>query len=130
MTSGLAILTGCPGGLETGYSASSRPDIRTTPPMRPRRRSIASVPSSGPAAPLNRLRQIAPDVDLVEGDIRDPRAAKHLCGGADGATVFHLVDKADPRTWTWAGASGFSRMGVAPAGVSEAWESTLSAACL
>lgn len=92
MTSGLAILTGVPGWLGNrllGVLQAGHPHYPADAPTLAFDRVRSLV---WPGAPLNRLRQIAPDVDLAEGDIRDPRAAKHLCGGADGATVFHLVE--------------------------------------
>jgi nucleoside-diphosphate-sugar epimerase len=32
-----------------------------------------------------------PDLEVVEGDIRDPGAVGRFCAGAEGATVFHLA---------------------------------------
>ena len=49
-----------------------------------------------PGVPLGRLRQIAPDAELVEGDIRDPNAVRSLCRGATGATIFHLAGVIHP----------------------------------
>jgi nucleoside-diphosphate-sugar epimerase len=41
--------------------------------------------------PLDRLKAIAPDAEIVEGDIRDPAAVGRFAAGAEGATVFHLA---------------------------------------
>ena len=38
-----------------------------------------------------------PDVELVEGDVRDPAAVGRLFAGAEGATVFHLAGVIHPR---------------------------------
>jgi nucleoside-diphosphate-sugar epimerase len=38
-----------------------------------------------------------PDVELVEGDIRDPAAVGRLCAGAEGATAFHLAGIIHPK---------------------------------
>lgn len=38
-----------------------------------------------------------PDVELVEGDVRDPGAVGRLFAGAEGATVFHLAGVIHPR---------------------------------
>ena len=37
------------------------------------------------------MRAIAPDAEVVEGDIREPAAVGRFLAGADGATVFHLA---------------------------------------
>ena len=49
-----------------------------------------------PGADTTRLREIAPEAELVEGDIRDPEAARALCRGMDGATLFHLAGVIHP----------------------------------
>jgi nucleoside-diphosphate-sugar epimerase len=38
-----------------------------------------------------------PNLELVEGDIRDPAAVGRLCAGAEGATVFHLAGIIHPK---------------------------------
>ena len=44
-----------------------------------------------PGTETEAIRARYPDVEVVEGDIRDPAAAGRLCAGAAGATVFHLA---------------------------------------
>jgi nucleoside-diphosphate-sugar epimerase len=44
-----------------------------------------------PGAATDALRRRFPDLELVEGDIRDPVAVGRLCAGAADATVFHLA---------------------------------------
>lgn len=38
-----------------------------------------------------------PEVEFVEGDIRDPSAVGRLCAGAGGATVFHMAGVIHPK---------------------------------
>ena len=49
-----------------------------------------------PGADTTRLKEIAPGVELVEGDIRDPATVGRLCAGAEGATAFHLAGVIHP----------------------------------
>jgi nucleoside-diphosphate-sugar epimerase len=42
-------------------------------------------------------RRRHPDVEIVEGDVRDPAAAGRLCAGAEGATLFHLAGIIHPK---------------------------------
>ena len=44
-----------------------------------------------PGVALDRLRAIAPDAEVVEGDVRDPAAVGRFVAGAEDATVFHLA---------------------------------------
>jgi nucleoside-diphosphate-sugar epimerase len=50
-----------------------------------------------PGADVDRLRELAPDAELVEGDVRDPAAVGRFLTGAEGATVFHLAGVIHPR---------------------------------
>jgi nucleoside-diphosphate-sugar epimerase len=50
-----------------------------------------------PGTPPDAVRGRYPDVEVVEGDIRDPGAVGRLCAGAGGATVFHLAGIIHPR---------------------------------
>jgi nucleoside-diphosphate-sugar epimerase len=50
-----------------------------------------------PGAPVERLRELVPDVELVPGDIRDPAAVGRWAAGAEGADVFHLAGIIHPR---------------------------------
>lgn len=50
-----------------------------------------------PGAPLERLKAIAPDAEIVEGDIRDAAAVGRFAAGAEGATVFHLAGIIHPQ---------------------------------
>jgi nucleoside-diphosphate-sugar epimerase len=50
-----------------------------------------------PGTPAEAVRGRYPDLEVVEGDIRDPAAVGRLCAGADGATAFHLAGIIHPR---------------------------------
>ena len=50
-----------------------------------------------PGTPAEAVRGRYPDIEVVEGDIRDPGAVGRLCAGAEGATVFHLAGIIHPR---------------------------------
>jgi nucleoside-diphosphate-sugar epimerase len=50
-----------------------------------------------PGTPTEETRAKYPDMELIEGDVRDPAAVGRLCAGADGATVFHLAGIIHPR---------------------------------
>lgn len=42
-------------------------------------------------------REALPQLEVVEGDIRDRDAVERFCAGAEGATVFHLAGSMRPR---------------------------------
>ena len=44
-----------------------------------------------PGTPHEAVSGRYPDLEVVEGDIRDPGAVGRFCAGAEGATVFHLA---------------------------------------
>jgi len=50
-----------------------------------------------PGTPVEPIRKRYPDLEIVEGDVRDPSAVGRLCAGAGGATVFHLAGIIHPR---------------------------------
>ncbi len=50
-----------------------------------------------PGTEQQEIRDKYPDVELVEGDIRDPGAVGRLFEGAGGATVFHLAGVIHPK---------------------------------
>lgn len=97
MPGSVALITGCPGWLgnrllhflanpHPGYPAGER---------QPAFESLRCLVQPGEAA--GRLRELAPEAEIVEGDLRDPAAAGRLCAGAAGATVFHLAGIIHPR---------------------------------
>ncbi|HUE30663.1 MAG TPA: NAD-dependent epimerase/dehydratase family protein [Verrucomicrobiae bacterium] len=93
----LTLVTGAPGWLGTRLVrvlAHGLPDVPTLVEPDPDRRIRCLVM---PGAPGPELTGIAPTVELVSGDIRDPAAIRELCRGAEGATVFHLCGIIHPR---------------------------------
>jgi nucleoside-diphosphate-sugar epimerase len=93
----LALVTGYPGWLGNRlvhYLHERHPDL----------------PSNGAAPAFSRVRALVlpgtdqaeireryPEMELVEGDIRDPAAVGRFFAGAEGATVFHLAGIIHPK---------------------------------
>lgn len=50
-----------------------------------------------PDAPVERVAQLAPDAEVVRGDVRDPVAVGRLLAGAHDPVVFHLAGIIHPR---------------------------------
>ena len=97
MPSSVALVTGCPGWLGNRllrYLHEEHPDYPAgeEQPRFDRVRCLVQ-----PGAPQERIRELAPDAEIVQGDIRDPDATRRLCAGAEGATVFHLAGIIHPR---------------------------------
>jgi len=93
----LTLVTGAPGWLGSRLVrvlAHGLPDVPALAEPDPERRIRCLVM---PGAPVDALTRIAPDLELVLGDIRDPAALRELCRGAEGATVFHLCGIIHPR---------------------------------
>src|SRR2546423_7326740 len=70
----LALVTGCPGWLGNRllhYLRRPHPDLPEDV-QQPRYERVRCLVL--PHAPVERLRELVPDVELVEGDIRDPAA--------------------------------------------------------
>jgi nucleoside-diphosphate-sugar epimerase len=93
----LALVTGCPGWLGNRllhYLRTAHPDWPgdVAQPQYDRIRCLVL-----PDAPIDRVRELVPDVELVEGDIRDPAAVGRWCAGAEDADVFHLAGIIHPR---------------------------------
>lgn len=65
------------------------------------------LPPDAPAGRFERVRCLVlpgtppelvdPDLELVEGDVRDAEAVRRFCAGAEGATLFHLAGIIHPR---------------------------------
>jgi nucleoside-diphosphate-sugar epimerase len=92
----LALVTGAPGWLGNrfvNHLVSGHPDYPDDAPQPPWKRVRCLVL---PGTALDRLRELAPDAEIVEGDIRDAAAVGRFCAGADGATVFHLAGLIHP----------------------------------
>jgi len=92
-----AVVTGFPGWLGNRLmhflheAHPSYPEGATQP--RFERVRCLVLPGTDPAAARSRF----PDLELVEGDIRDPSAVGRLFAGAEGATVFHMAGIIHPR---------------------------------
>jgi nucleoside-diphosphate-sugar epimerase len=89
----LAIVTGYPGWLGNRlvrFMHEPHPDYPGEQPRYDRIRALV-LPGQG----LDGAGR--DDVEVVEGDIRDPAALERLFAGADGATVFHLAGLIHPR---------------------------------
>lgn len=91
MPEDLTLVTGAPGWLGNRLLHFLREDHPDWPEGRAQPRPGRLRCLVAPGAPLDRLRELAPDAEIVEGDVRDPSAAGRLCAGAEGATLFHLA---------------------------------------
>jgi nucleoside-diphosphate-sugar epimerase len=94
---GVALVTGFPGWLGNRlvrFLHDPHPDFPQglTQPSFERVRCLVL-----PGTPLEGIRSRYPDLEIVEGDIRDPAATARLCAGASEATAFHLAGIIHPR---------------------------------
>jgi nucleoside-diphosphate-sugar epimerase len=92
----LALVTGCPGWLGNRLLHFLREDHPDWPQGRERPRFDRIRSLALPGAPRDRLREIAPGLEVVEGDVRDPASLSRFFEGAAGATVFHLAGLIHP----------------------------------
>ena len=92
-----ALVTGCPGWLGNRLLHFLQEDHPDWPDGRDRPRFDAIRCLVHPDAPQERLKQIAPDAEIVQGDIRDAAAVGRFAAGAEGATVFHLAGIIHPQ---------------------------------
>jgi len=86
----LALVTGVPGWLGNRllhYLQETHPEYPEDAPKPEFGRVRCLVL---PGSPRERLEELVPGVELVEGDLRDPASVGRFCAGADGATLFHL----------------------------------------
>jgi nucleoside-diphosphate-sugar epimerase len=94
MASDLALVTGFPGWLGNRLVHFLRKPHPDLPPdaalARFERVRCLVLPGMRPEA-------AEPDLELVEGDVRDPEAVRRFCAGAEGATLFHLAGVIHPR---------------------------------
>jgi len=91
MPTDLALVTGFPGWLGNRlvhFLHERHPDLpqNGAAPSFSRVRALVL-----PGSSQEPIRERYPDIELVEGDIRDPGAVGRFCAGAEGATVFHLA---------------------------------------
>jgi nucleoside-diphosphate-sugar epimerase len=72
------------------------PDVSLQGPHPPARR-VRCLVQPGTAG---RLEDLAPFVEVVEGDLRDPAIAARFSAGAEGATLFHCAGVVHPHSGT------------------------------
>jgi nucleoside-diphosphate-sugar epimerase len=93
----LALVTGAPGWLGTrlvrvlAHGLSDVPALAMPDPGRRIRCLVL------PDVAERILTDISGEIEIVRGDVRDPRAVDEFVRGADGATVFHLCGLIHPR---------------------------------
>jgi nucleoside-diphosphate-sugar epimerase len=93
----LALVTGFPGWLGNRlvqFLHERHPDLPDNGALPAFSRVRALVL---PGTPPESVRGRHPDLEIVEGDIRDPAAVGRFCAGAEGATVFHLAGVIHPK---------------------------------
>ncbi|HEV8610568.1 MAG TPA: NAD(P)-dependent oxidoreductase [Thermoanaerobaculia bacterium] len=90
----LCLVTGAPGWLGTRLVEVLRDGLPELPVAdRERRIRCLVLPGTSPSA----LAELPAGVELVSGDVRDPRSLSELFRGMEGATVFHLCGVVSPR---------------------------------
>ena len=90
-SNGTAIVTGFPGWLGNRFVHflhEAHPDFPAED-QQPRFARVRALIL--PGTDTEAIRSKYPDIELVEGDIRDAAAVGRLFSGAEGATVFHLA---------------------------------------
>jgi nucleoside-diphosphate-sugar epimerase len=90
-SNGTAIVTGFPGWLGNRFMHflhEAHPDFPDDL-QQPRFGRVRALVL--PGTPVGEIEAKYPDLELVEGDVRDPGAVGRLFSGAEGATVFHLA---------------------------------------
>lgn len=95
-TSKTAIVTGYPGWLGNRllhFLHHAHPDFRDDAEQ-PRFGRVRCLVL--PGSPVEKISALYPDLEIVEGDVRDPAAVGRLFAGTDAATVFHLAGVIHP----------------------------------
>lgn len=90
-SNGTAIVTGFPGWLGNRFVHFLHEPHPDFPEDRQQPRFDRIRALVLPGTPVDEIRSRYRDMELVEGDVRDPAAVGRLCAGSDGATVFHLA---------------------------------------
>jgi nucleoside-diphosphate-sugar epimerase len=93
----LALVTGCPGWLGNRLLHYLRNPHPAYPPDAPRVEFGRVRCLVQPGVSGDRIRELLPDAELVEGDIRDPAAVGRFMRDARDATAFHLAGLIHPR---------------------------------
>src|SRR5262245_5106941 len=93
----LAIVTGAAGWLGQRLVQALSSGLPDCEPLRsvwrPRRVRALVLPGTDSAE----LRRQAADLEIVEGDVRNPADMRRLCEGARGASLFHTAGIVHPR---------------------------------
>ena len=92
---GTALVTGCPGWVGNRLLRHLRdphPDNPGGAPDFDRIRVLVL-----PGTPHDELTRIAPDLEVVEGDVRDREAVRRFCRDVEGAVLFHVAGVMRPR---------------------------------
>lgn len=100
MSSPLCLVTGAPGWLGSRFVDVLQNGLPEVPAAEAGRRVRCLVM---PGTPTAALATLPPEVELVQGDVRDPRALRDFFRGAEGATLFHLcgvITRGAPATST------------------------------
>ncbi len=93
----LTLITGAPGWLGTRLVrtlVNGLPDVPALSQPDPQRRIRCLVLKGMPGKVLS---EISPEIELVEGDVRNPSSLRDFFRGADGSVVFHLTGLIHPR---------------------------------
>lgn len=94
MSPPLCLVTGAPGWLGSRFVEVLRNGLPELPTAEAGRRIRCLImPGTPPAA----LATLPPDVELVKGDVRDPRSLRDFFRDAESASVFHLCGVVSPR---------------------------------
>lgn len=94
MSRPLCLVTGAPGWLGSRLVDVLRNGLAELPDAGSDRRVRCLVLPQTPAAAL---ASFPPGVEIVPGDVRDPRSLVDFFRGAEGASVFHLCGVVNPR---------------------------------
>jgi len=91
-----ALVTGAPGWLGSRLASVLAGGLADTPALAvPEPRRVRCLVQ--PGTPTAALAELPAGVELVEGDVRDPRSLASFVRGAEGATVFHACGVVTPR---------------------------------
>ena len=94
----LAIVTGAPGWLGTRLVQSLVSGVVDVPALGPSDRRVRCLVL--PGADTKELESLGSAVEIVRGDVTDPRSLEPLFDGASGATVFHSAGVIHPTKGT------------------------------
>ena len=94
-SSSLAIVTGAAGWLGQGLVSAVVRGLSDSPWANAEASCVRALILPGQDA--SALRSLGADIEVVEGDLRDPDASARLCQAGAGSTVFHTAGVIHPR---------------------------------